>query len=243
MAHYRAPDPGRAVKFTLVKPALAALELGNVTRRYGRRWALRGVTLQVEPGEVVGIEGQNGSGKTTLLRIAATLLRPTSGRALVLGHDVTREAAAIRHQVGLMATQTGLYSELSARENLLFAATMMGTSSDGVVAALSRVGLGSVADERVSSFSSGMQRRAALARLMLRAPRLLLLDEPYNSLDEAGVALVNELVLEVARGGGAALVVLHDKAPAAGMIDRWETLRSGRIEAAGVAAGEPAEVR
>ncbi|MGQ0764450.1 MAG: heme ABC exporter ATP-binding protein CcmA [Gemmatimonadota bacterium] len=226
-----------------MKPSQSALALGNVTRRYGRKWALRGVTLEVEPGEVVGIEGQNGSGKTTLLRIIATLLRPTSGRAMVLGHDVVRDGAAIRHQVGMMATQTGLYSELSARENLLFASTMMGCPSDGVAETLARVGLGSVADERVSSFSSGMQRRVALARLMLRAPRLLLLDEPYNSLDETGVALVNELVVEVSRAGGAALVVLHDKVPSAGMIDRWETLRSGRIEAAGVAAGEPAEVR
>jgi heme exporter protein A len=209
-----------------------AIHASDVTRRFGRRWALRGACLGVRPGEVVGLEGHNGSGKSTLLRVFATLLRATSGTAQVLGRDVRDDADWVRGQVALMTYHPGLYEDLTARENLRFAASMLGRDASGIDAALDRVGLLPVRDERVRTFSSGMQRRLSLARLLMQRPRVLLLDEPYNSLDRQGVALVNEVVEEVVRGteGGAALIVLHDRQSAGSLLDRVEVMFQGRVE-------------
>jgi len=206
-----------------------AIDAHGIARRFGARWVLRGVTLQVQPGEVVGLLGANGSGKSTLLRILATLLSASAGEATVGGADIKTDPDGVRNHIGYLAHAAGLYDDLSARENLEFAAAMHGLRSPDLNAALARVGLSAVADERVRGFSAGMQRRLALARLVLGAPRVLLLDEPYSNLDTAGIALMNELIGESVRGGGAALVVLHELAPAAGILDRTISIRDGRV--------------
>jgi heme exporter protein A len=206
-----------------------AIDAQGIARRFGARWVLRGVTLQVSPGEVVGLLGANGSGKSTLLRILATLLSPSAGDATVGGADIKKDPDGVRNQIGYLAHAAGLYEDLSARENLVFAAEMHGLQSPNLDAALDRVGLSHVADERVRGFSAGMQRRLALARLVLGKPRVLLLDEPYSNLDTAGIALMNELIGESVRGGGAALVVLHELAPAVGILDRTIGIRDGRV--------------
>src|SRR5690606_14261613 len=95
-------------------------------KRFGSRWVLRGVTLDVRRGEFVGLLGANGSGKSTVLRVLATLLKPNAGNALVNGADVVREAGVVRGQVGYLAHTPGLYDDLTARENLIFAADMLG---------------------------------------------------------------------------------------------------------------------
>jgi heme exporter protein A len=206
-----------------------AIDAQGIARRFGARWVLRGVTLQVRPGEVVGLLGANGSGKSTLLRILATLLSPSAGEATVGGADIKKDPDGVRNQIGYLAHAAGLYDDLSARENLEFAAEMHGLQSPNLDAALDRVGLAHVADERVRGFSAGMQRRLALARLVLGKPRVLLLDEPYSNLDTAGIALMNELIRESVRGGGAALVVVHELAPVVGILDRTIGIRDGRV--------------
>ncbi|MBI2795551.1 MAG: heme ABC exporter ATP-binding protein CcmA [Gemmatimonadetes bacterium] len=219
-----------------------AIDVSGLGKRFGARWVLRGTTLAVRPGEVVGLMGQNGSGKSTILRIVATLLKPNAGTAQVNGLNVVRDATAVRAQVGYLAHTPGLYDDLTARENLKFAADMLGMPATVVDASLERVGLARVAHERVRGFSAGMERRLALARLFLRTPTVLLLDEPYSNLDAAGVELINSLIGGIVRTGGAALVALHELAPARGLIDRTLTLVEGRIDAArpnlvGAAAG------
>lgn len=207
-----------------------AIEAQGVARRFGARWVLRGVSIELGPGEIVGLLGANGSGKTTLLRIFGTLLKPTAGAARIYGHDVTRETDAVRSELGFMAHTPGLYDDLTARENLRFSAMMLGLpEGNNLDAALERVGLGHVINERVRGFSAGMQRRLAMARLLLRHARVLLLDEPYANLDTAGIALMNEIITEAGAAGGAALVVLHELAPAAGVLDRTITIVNGRV--------------
>jgi heme ABC exporter ATP-binding subunit CcmA len=203
----------------------------GIGRRFGTRWALRGVSFEVRSGEVVGLLGPNGSGKSTVLRILGGLITPSAGSASVDGRDVVREANAIRARVGHLSHVPGLYDDLTARENLRFAADMLGRPHAEADASLERVGLSHVADERVRAFSAGMQRRVALARLTLFRPRVLLLDEPYSNLDADGVVLINALVAEVVRAGGAALLVLHEVAPAAGMLSRTVTIADGRVAA------------
>jgi heme exporter protein A len=173
--------------------------------------------------------GGNGSGKTTLLRILSTLLKSSAGSATVFGKDVVRDADAVRGLVNYLSHTPGLYEDLTARENLAFAAKMSGLEAPDLSALLSRVGLSSVADQRVRGFSSGMQRRLALARLFLRPPKLLLLDEPYNNLDSSGAKLVNEVLREAKAGGAAAIIVLHETAPAENILDRTITLEDGRV--------------
>jgi heme exporter protein A len=208
-----------------------AIDADGVARRFGSRWVLRGITLQVRSGEVVGLLGANGCGKSTLLRIFGTLLRPTAGRASILGHDVVRAADLVRAHTGFLAHTPGLYDDLSARENLVFAADMLGIGPHDVDAVLERVDLAYAANERVRGFSAGMERRLSVARLLLAKPRLLLLDEPYSNLDAAGIAMMSGLIKDAVQGGGAALVVLHELAPAAGILNRTVTIEDGRCNA------------
>jgi heme exporter protein A len=206
------------------------LILEGVARRFGRKWALRGVSVRAEGGTALALLGHNGSGKTTLLRIVGTTLRPTRGTGRVLGHDLIREAASIREHVGALYHTAGVYGDLTARENLEFSRRMWGgRSAVGVDEALARVGLGYAAGERVAGFSSGMTRRLALGRLVMRPPRILLLDEPYASFDADGIELVNEVVRETVDGGGVALIATHDPERAAGVVDGVVTLQEGRV--------------
>ncbi len=206
-----------------------AIEAEGLGKRFGIRWVLRGVTLNVRKGEAVALRGSNGSGKSTVLRILGTLLQPNAGAANVNGRDVVGQASSVRLDVGYLAHTPGLYDDLTARENLEFAADMLGLSHSVVQPTLGRVGLGGVTETRVRGFSAGMQRRLALARLMMRTPKVLLLDEPYSNLDESGIALVNEVIRDVMTSGGAALLALHELAPAKGIIDRTLNLADGRI--------------
>ena len=205
------------------------IDARGVARRFGASWVLRGVTVQATAGETVGLLGVNGSGKSTLLRILSTLIRPHAGTAHVCGYDVARDPEEVRGCVGYLGHTPGLYDDLTARENLIFAASMLGTDVRHIDAMLERVSLSGAADQRVRGFSSGMQRRLAIARLMLVRPKVLLLDEPYSNLDTAGIDLMNSLISEWANQGVAALVVLHELAPAAGILDRTVTIVDGRI--------------
>jgi heme exporter protein A len=206
-----------------------AIALQDIAHRFGRRWALRGVSIEVPRGEVLALLGHNGSGKSTLLRIASTVIRPTRGSGTVYGVDLVGHAAAVRSMVALLSTEPGVYGDLSAIENLSFAARMLGVAHDPLMMrrALDRVGLGREEHELARNMSSGMQRRLSIARLLLRQPQVLLLDEPYNSLDTAGAGLVNELIRETKARGGTVLLVAHDIARADGLPDRTLTMEDG----------------
>ena len=204
-----------------------------LARRFGARWVLRGVSLELPAGQAAGLVGANGSGKSTLLRLLCTLIRPSAGSATVFGADVVRDADLVRESVGFFSPIPGVYDDLTARENIRFAATMLRRSSAAADAAVERVGLADVADERVRGFSSGMLRRLSLARVLVQQPRLLLLDEPYNNLDAQGIALLNEVIRETIGRGGSALVVVHDVASAVPVVGSWFTLTDGRVHPSG----------
>ncbi len=202
--------------------AVPALRLDGIARRFARRWVLRGLSLTVQPGEAVALMGRNGSGKTTLLRIVSTALSPTRGTGSVFGNDLQQDGQSVRELVGVLGHAAGLYEDLTALENLRFALRMAGLPADkeAIRRALAAVRLAHEENERVRNFSAGMRRRLALARLLMRPPRLLLLDEPYAAFDKDGVDLVNDFVRDRLRAGGAALIATHDVERALPVIGR-----------------------
>jgi heme exporter protein A len=221
-----------------------AVNTVDLARLFARSAALAGVTLQVEAGRSIALLGPNGAGKTTLLRVLATLLRPTYGRAEVDGLDVAKHPEQVRPRVAYLSHATGLYPDLTARENLAFAATLYGLAgaerAERVSEALGAVALGPVAEQRVTSLSAGMRRRLALARLLLARPSLVLLDEPYSALDAAGMALVDELVTAWRDAGATVLVASHATERLHALVDGSVTLDRGLVAdvaGRGLAAG------
>jgi heme exporter protein A len=229
------------------------IETRDLARLFRRSPALAGVTVRVEAGRAVGVLGANGAGKTTLLRILATALRPSFGTACVDGIDVAERAEEIRPRVALLPHSTGLYDDLTATENLGFAAALMRIPprdrAGRISAALDRVELRPARDDRVGRFSAGMRRRLALGRILLGHPRLVLLDEPYAAIDARGMALVDDLLDEWRANGATVLVATHAAERLGPRIDGWMRLEHGLLAETGGAgvdgrtqATSPAEV-
>lgn len=200
----------------------------NVARRYGRRWALADVSFRVESGEVLMVAGHNGSGKSTLFRVLATAIRPDRGSVTMGGLDAVRDRDALRQSVALLSHASYLYDSLTARENLDVVARFLGDAA-AVDAHLERVGLARRADDAVATFSAGMRKRLSIARVLLQRPRVVLLDEPYGQLDPEGFALIDDLVLELKRGGATVLMATHQVEHVAALADRTITLAEGRL--------------
>jgi ABC-2 type transport system ATP-binding protein len=167
----------------------AALEVQDVTKRYGGKCALDHVDLRVEEGSIFGFLGPNGAGKTTMLRILTGLARPTRGAVRVLGHDVAGAGNAVRAEIGFLPDVPGFYDWMTAEELLRFAGGLFGiakrTLDERVRVLLDMAGLAGVTT-RVGGFSRGMKQRLGVAQALINAPRLLLLDEPTSALDPMG---------------------------------------------------------
>jgi heme exporter protein A len=208
--------------------AAPAIELEGLTRRYGDREALAGVSLTLEAGRTLVVFGPNGAGKTTLLRVLATLLRPHAGTARVLGRDLPREGWAVRGRVGFLGHSPLLYRDLTARENLRLHARLHGVPFARADALLEQVGLARRADDPVHTYSRGMLQRAAVARAVLHDPELLLLDEPTANLDPHAAELVEPLIGPGA--GRTRVVTSHDPVGGLHGADVALGLRGGRAE-------------
>lgn len=212
-----------------------------LTRRFGPRTALDAVDLEVHAGEAVALFGGNGAGKSTLLRLAAGLLRATSGSVLIRGADPRRAPARDRAAIGYLGHRTLLYDDLTALENVRFSARLYGLASPEARAgeALYRMGLSDRGDDPVRTLSRGLQQRVALARALVHAPCLLLLDEPTTGLDAEAASRMIEAVRAAVRGGAAAIVATHDVDAGLAVAPRWILLDRGRASRRGdVSRGE-----
>ena len=212
----------------MTAPQRAAARLSRVTRLFDGLAAVGQVSLEIAQGETVWLRGWNGSGKTTLLRLIATAISPTFGDGSVLGFDLRAERSAIRARTDLLSHETRLYGDLTAAENLRFACSLYDIDARLAEPALERVGLEEVAAVRVGRYSQGMRQRLALARCLMRAPALVLLDEPYAGLDADARVVVDEL-LTTARAGRRTAVVASHEAPPAHLIDRDVMMDCGRV--------------
>jgi heme exporter protein A len=189
----------------------SVVDVHELTRSFGRRRALAGVSFTLHAGECLALFGPNGAGKTTLLRVLAGLLSPTSGSANVSGIELPGDAA-VRGKVGLISHHTMLYEALTARENVSFAARLYGSEDvrEAVDDSLRRMSMLERADAPVRSLSRGMQQRVSIARAMVHGPQLVLADEPYSGLDESGARALTELLQDLRSSGTAIIIVTHN---------------------------------
>jgi ABC-2 type transport system ATP-binding protein len=206
--------------------------------------AVDGVDLAVPEGEVFGILGPNGAGKTTTMRMLATLLEPTAGSATILGHDLVTEARAIRRRLGaVLSGERSLYWKLTARENLEYFAALYhvprAETATRIAEILEAVHLTDRADDYVEKFSTGMRQRLVLARALLPAPSLLLLDEPTVGLDPQAARDLRERVLQLRDEGRTVLLTTHYMEEADQLCDRIAIVDHGRI----VALDTPARLK
>lgn len=198
---------------------------------YGARQVLRGLDLAVLPGECLVLFGGNGAGKTTLVRILATLLRPSSGEALIAGIDVTAEPGKVRRLIGVMTHQMFLHPDLTARENLEFYAALYEVASarERIDEVLDIVSLARGAGELVRTMSRGMQQRLSLARALLHRPKVLLLDEPDTGLDVAALRVLEEVLAQRHQDGLSVLVTTHRLQEGHRLGDRFAILARGKL--------------
>jgi heme exporter protein A len=228
----------------MATPVIEATGLG---RRFAGVVALDGVGLTVAAGESVAIFGANGAGKTTLLRLLATLLRPSAGELRLFGHDLRDGGRQARRRTGFLSHQSFLYPDLTPTENLDFYARMYRVPARArrVRELLDSVGLGGWAHRPVRTLSRGLEQRCALARVLMHAPDLLLLDEPFTGLDvDAGVMLAQRL-RQAHEDGATLLMSTHDAPRAFEICDRGIILAHGQVAWAGNLAsmGAPAFAR
>jgi ABC-2 type transport system ATP-binding protein len=220
-----------------------ALEVHNLRKEFTRRdgrgkrrvAALKGVDFDIRRGECVAILGPNGSGKSTLVRLLSTLLLPDGGTATVFGHDAFKDTRAVRRLVNRVSVEASFFKKMSAVENLSYAARFYGLrpaeTKDKIPEILTRVGFpADRRDEPMENLSRGMQQKVALARALLTAPILLLLDEPTTGLDPRSKQEVQEFIREVrAEHDATVLLCTHDLAEAESLADRVGILDGGNL--------------
>ncbi len=188
-----------------------AIDVAGLCRRYGRTWALVNVDLRVPEGAAVLVAGRNGSGKSTLLKVLAGALRPDRGTVRLAGHDVAGDLEGVRRAAALLGHHSFTYDSLSAFENLDVVARFLGRPERRarILELLEQVGLAHRSNDPITSFSAGMRKRLALARMILQEPKVALLDEPYGELDPPGFRYVDALVPQLQAKGTTVLIASH----------------------------------
>src|SRR5947208_776640 len=209
----------------------------DLVKQYGAFTAVDGITLDVRPGEIHGFLGPNGAGKTTTLRMIAGLLKPTSGRVEVNGHDVTKQPELAKASLGFIPDRPFIYEKLTAGEFLRFHAGLYGLDGNGlqgrIAEMLALFELGRWEGELVESFSHGMKQRLVMCAAFLHRPRAVLVDEPMVGLDPRGARLIKQIFRHMSARGVAILMSTHTLEVAEEMCDSISIIQKGRIIARG----------
>lgn len=224
-------------------PDAWVLEAEGLVKRFGRHVAVDHVSLRLAPGEIVGLLGPNGAGKTTTLKILLGMLRPTEGRAAVLGMDATRDAIGIKRRVGYSPDEPSFYDFLTGRETLEFVTHVRGGEPSRALEELRPMievlELAADLDRFVAGYSLGMKKKLALLVAMAHAPQLLLLDEPTNGLDPPSAVRIRRHLQELAQSGVTVVLSTHLLDMADKLCTRVVLMDHGRL----VFDGSPADAR
>jgi ABC-2 type transport system ATP-binding protein len=219
------------------------IQVQNLTHRYGERIALSKVSFEVKKGEIFGLLGPNGGGKSTLFRILSTMMVPTEGQAILAGHDVVREPAAVRRQIGVVFQTQSLDKALTVEENLRAQGHLHGLSGgvlrERMEGAMKRLGLIDRRKDLVETLSGGLRRRVEIAKALLHRPQVLLMDEASTGLDPAARRDLSRHVEDLRQTEGVTILLTTHILEEADRCDRLVLLHQGNI----VAQGTPNELR
>jgi len=220
-----------------------AIEAAGLVKMFGATRAVDGIDLRVSRGSIYGLLGPNGAGKTTTVRLLATLLRPDAGDVRVLGHDVVRDAEAVRRRIGLTGQFASVDEDLTGAENLRILGRLLGFSRTAANARsgqlLAAFDIADAADRQVKTYSGGMRRRLDIAASLLRTPDLLFLDEPTTGLDPRSRSQVWDIIRVLVAGGTTVLLTTQYLEEADQLADRIALIDHGRV----IAEGTPAELK
>jgi len=208
-----------------------SVRTSGLGKRFGHKWALSHVDLEIDAGEGLLVVGDNGSGKSTLLRLLAGLLLPTLGTVQIFGSSPQKPGSGARRHLALVGHQGYLYEALTPFETLAFWNRLQGgrRSSADLEALLAEAGLAADRDTRVSGFSAGMRKRLSIARLHLETPRVALLDEPFSALDSAGRHWLLDTLAKLRAEGTTLVIASHDPQRAVPLCNRAIRIEHGQI--------------
>ena len=207
------------------------IKINNITKSFGNFYALRGIDLQILPGEFWIIVGPNGAGKTTLLKILSTLSKPTNGKVEIDSNAPNQSNLQIRKKIGFIGHQSFLYGNLTAEENLIFYANMYGLKNikEVIKNKLSQVGLYDRRDDLVRNFSRGMQQRLTIVRALLSDPKVVLLDEPFSGLDQQGIDFFSNLLTSLITPDRIIIMTTHNLYLGWELATNYAILDNGKI--------------
>ncbi len=221
-------------------PDRPALSLRGLTKRFGSKLAVDALDLDVPPGRMFGLVGANGAGKTTTLSMATGLLRPDAGRAWVLGHDVWADPPAAKAVVGVLPDGLRLFDRLAGAELLRYTGRLRGLPSPDldsrIPPLLDALGLTEDANTLVVDYSAGMKKKIGLACALVHAPRLLILDEPFEAVDPVSGEVIREILRDYVRGGGTVVLSSHVMELVERLCDDVAVVADGRVLAVGPVA-------
>lgn len=215
----------------------AILEAHDLVKKYGDFAAVKGITFEIQEGEIFSLLGPNGAGKTTTISMLSTLFPPTSGDACIAGYSVTRQSMAVRELIGVVPQELALYEDLTARENLAFWGQMYDLSGSSLQArideVLAQIGLVDKANQRVKTYSGGMKRRVNIGISLLHKPRLLFMDEPTVGIDPQSRRAILDSIKELNQQGMTVLYTTHYMEEAQELSDRIGIIDHGELIAMG----------
>jgi ABC-2 type transport system ATP-binding protein len=213
------------------------LEVNNLAKNYGDFKAVKGISFDIQEGEIFSLLGPNGAGKTTTISMLSTLYRPTSGDASIGGHSVTKDPMGVRNMIGVVPQDLALYEDLTARENLIFWGQMYGLSGSSLASrvdeVLEQIGLTDKAKNRVKTYSGGMKRRVNIGVGLLHKPRLLFMDEPTVGIDPQSRRAILDTVKDLNKQGMTVLYTTHYMEEAEELSNRVGIIDHGELIALG----------
>jgi len=215
------------------------IEVRDLYKSFGKVKAVNGVSFTARDGEITGLLGPNGAGKTTTLRMLYSLLPPDSGQILIDGLDPTRDSLAIKRTLGVVPDSRGLYTRLSARENIRYYGQMQGMKNSALEQRIEdlvvTLDMGDFIDRRTEGFSQGQRVKVAIARAVVHEPKTVLLDEPSNGLDVMSTRALRDYILSLKSAGLCVVLSTHIMQEVAALCDRIVIIAKGRVAADGTA--------